>query len=127
MGETIAVNPLIEQFRRGGVPKELRLLAAQGALPLRPEDLLELWTDLAKDSEPEVCAAAQRSLSNYAVADMLPILRSRDTAQNVLSWAIVHRRERELREAALQNASVPDAVIESLAGTLPQELAELVV
>ena len=32
MAETRASNPLVDQFRKGGVPKELRLMAAQGAL-----------------------------------------------------------------------------------------------
>ena len=27
-----AVNPFVEQFRKGGVPRDLRLMAAQGAL-----------------------------------------------------------------------------------------------
>jgi hypothetical protein len=127
MAEAGAVNPLVEQFRRGGVPAELRLLAAQGALPLRPEDLLELLTDLTRDSDAGVRAAAEKSLAEYPAAELLPILRSRDTATAVLSWLLSHRPERELREAALQNAAVPDEVIEPLARSLPQQLAELVV
>ena len=45
----------------------------------------------------------------------------------MLSWAVAHRPERELRELALQNASLPDETIEALAPSLSQELAELVV
>ena len=127
MADAGVVNPLVEQFRRGGVPVELRLLAAQGALPLRPEDLLELLTDLVRDSNAGVCAAAEKSLQEFPATELLPVLRSRDTATAVLSWMIAHRPERELREAALQNAAVPDEVIEALARSLPQQLAELVV
>ena len=36
-----AANPFVEQFRKGGVPRDLRLMAAQGALPLKPSDLAE--------------------------------------------------------------------------------------
>jgi hypothetical protein len=127
MADAGIVNPLVEQFRRGGVPAELRLLAAQVALPLRPEDLLELLTDLARDSNADVRAAAEKSLLEFPAAELLPILRSRDTATAVLSWVLAHRPERELREAGLQNAAVPDELIEALAGSLPQQLAELVV
>ena len=42
MAEARATNPLVLQFRRGGVARDLRLMAAQGLLPLKPEDLLEL-------------------------------------------------------------------------------------
>jgi len=34
MADTRVTNPLVEQFRRGAVPKDLRLFAAQGLLPL---------------------------------------------------------------------------------------------
>ena len=45
----------------------------------------------------------------------------------MLAWVVSKRAEPELREATLQNTSLPDEVIEQLAPTLPQALAELVV
>ena len=127
MAEARATNPLIEQFRRGGVPRDLRLMAAQGLLPLKPEDLVEMWTDLVADADEGVRAAAVQSLTGFPPAELLPILRSRETPAAVLSWAVTHRRERELREVTLQNTSLPDETIEALAPSLSQELAELVV
>jgi hypothetical protein len=121
------VNPLVEQFRRGGVARELRLMAAQGALPLKPEDLVEMWTDLVADGDEAVRAAAEHSLQEFPETELLPILKSRETPPAVLTWAVTHRPERELRGVALQNTSLPDETIENLAPTLPQELAELVV
>jgi hypothetical protein len=127
MAEARATNPLIEQFRRGGVPRDLRLMAAQGLLPLKPEDLAELWTDLVRDPDEGVRSAAVKSLTELPVAELLPILRSRETPPAVLSWAVTDRSERELREVTLQNTSLPDETIETLAPSLSQELAELVV
>jgi hypothetical protein len=127
MTEVRATNPLVDQFRKGGVPKDLRLMAAQGALPLKPEDLLELWTDLVHDKEPSVQEAATKSITTFAVAEFLPVLKSKETPPAVLAWAVTHRKERELREAALQNTSLTDETIESLAADLQSELAELVV
>jgi hypothetical protein len=127
MSETRATNPLVEQFRGGAVPKELRLMAAQGALPLKPEDLLELLTDLLADAEQVVADAARRSLAGFVAADLLPVAKSRETAPAVLAWLVANRPEREVREACLQNTSLTDEVIESLAGSLSQDLAELVV
>ena len=66
MSDARVTNPLIEQFRRGGVPKELRLMAAQAALPLKSDDLLELLTDLVRDPEAEVREAAQRTAAHGA-------------------------------------------------------------
>ena len=127
MAEARATNPLVLQFRRGGVARDLRLMAAQGLLPLKPEDLLELWTGLVGDADDAVRTAAEKSLTDFAAAELLPILKSRDTPVAVLAWAVSRRAEPELREATLQNTSLPDDVIERLASTLPQALAELVV
>jgi len=127
MADARPTNPLVEQFRRGGVARDLRLMAAQGLLPLKPDDLLEMWTDLVSDPDEGVRAAAEKSLGSFPVAELQPILKSRDTPTSVLSWAIAHRTEHELREAALQNHSLPDEAIEALAPILTQALAELVV
>ena len=127
MSEARVTNPFVEQFRRGGVPTELRLMAAQGALPLKPEDLLELLTDLVKDPEGAVQEAAKTALAAFPAAEFLPILKSRDTPPAVLAWAVTFRPERELREATLQNTSLADEAIETLARSLSTELAELVV
>ena len=127
MAETRATNPLVAQFKRGGVARDLRLMAAQGLLPLKPEDLLELWTGLVSDTDEGVRKAAEKSLTDFPAAELHPILKSRETPPAVLGWAVSHRAEPELREAALQNTSLPDETIEKLASTLPQALAELVV
>ena len=122
-----ALNPLVEQFRQSGVPRELRLMAAQGALPLKPADLVELLHQLLADSDEPVREAAQGTLGRLPVEEMLPLLKDRETPPPVLAWAVLHREERELREVVLQNVSLPDEPIEALAPTLPEHLAELVV
>ena len=127
MAESRAVNPLVEQFQKGDVPRELRLLGAQGALPLKPADLVELLHSLARDPDAQVRAAAVGSLTSMPVADMLPILKDKSTPGAVLAWALGGRTERELLEVVLQNTSLPDEAIESHAAELPAELAELVV
>ena len=127
MAEARSLNPLVEQFRRGGVAREMRLMAAQGVLPLKPEDLVELWTNLVGDPDEGVRTAAEGSLAGFPAAELQPILKSRDTPAGVLAWAVAHRPEQDLREIALQNTSLPDEAIEALAPTLSQALAELVV
>jgi hypothetical protein len=127
MSDARPTNPLVEQFRRGGVARDLRLMAAQGLLPLKPEDLVELWTHLLDDGDEGVRSAANQSLSSFPADELQPILKSRETPAGVLSWAVTHRPEQDLREVVLQNTSLPDETIEALAPTLTQALAELVV
>lgn len=127
MADARVPNPLVQQFRRGGIPKDLRLIAAQGALPLKPDDLVELLHLLVADPEEEVRSTASGSLAARPVDELLPIFRDRTTPPPILGWGLVHRKEKELREAILQNVSTTDDVIEQVAPALPEQLAELVV
>lgn len=127
MGESRVSNPLVDQFRRGGVPKDLRLIAAQGALPLKLVDLLELLEHLLQDSDPDVHAAAKTTFAAFPVPELLPLMKDRDTPPSVLHWCLTGRTERDLRESVLQNTSTMDESIETVAATLQEELAELVV
>jgi hypothetical protein len=122
-----AANPLVEQFRKGGVPRELRLMAAQGALPLKPADLVDLLHHLLADPDEPVRQAAAGTLGGFAADELLPILKDKESPPAVLAWAVAHREERPLREVVLQNPSLPDEAVEALAATLPEHLAELVV
>lgn len=127
MGEGRATNPLVDQFRRGGVPRELRLMAAQGLLPLNPVDFTELLHHLLADSDASIRETAGATLGGIPEGEMLALLRDRETPTGVLAWGLANRAEKELREAALQNPSTPDEAIEALAAELPENLAELVV
>ena len=127
MNEGRAANPLVDQFRRGGVPPDLRLLAAQGALPLKPSDLVELLHLLLRDPQPDVRETATATLMAQPLDEMMGIGRDRETPPGVLAWIVAERPERELREAVLQNTSLHDDAIQVLAGSLSEELAELVV
>lgn len=127
MAEGRATNPLVDQFRRGGVPRDLRMMAAQGLLPLNPVDFTELLQHLLSDSDPAVRETAGATLGAIPQPEMLALARDRETPPGVLAWAVTNRPEMEIREAALQNPSTPDEAIEALAGELPESLAELVV
>lgn len=127
MGEGRATNPLVDQFRRGSVPRDLRLMAAQGLLPLKPVDFTELLHHLLSDSDASIRETAGATLGGIPEGEMLALLKDRETPTGVLAWGLTNRTEKELREAALQNPSTPDEAIEAMAAELPENLAELVV
>ena len=122
-----SANPFVDQFRRGGVPRDLRLMAAQGALPLKPADFIELLHHLTKDIDDEIRTTAGNTLGGMPLDELRPILKDRDTPPDVLAWGFAAREEQELREVVLQNTSLPDEAIEALVATLPEGQAELVV
>jgi hypothetical protein len=127
MAEARVVNPLVEQFRQGRVPRDLRLMAAQAALPLGPTDLAELLEFLLHDVDEQIRDSASASLLAIPADEMRPLAKDRGSLPGLLAWILTNREERELQEAVLQNTTLPDEAIEARASTLPEELAELVV
>jgi len=67
-------SPLLDTFKRGEVNRELRLLAAQGAVAPRAEEQFELLVMLTGDADPDVAATAERTLESIPAADVSAIL-----------------------------------------------------
>ncbi len=120
-------NPLVDQIRKGGVPLEVRMMAAEGALPLKPEDLVDLLELMHRDPLPEVSKLAARTFSELSADTLLPLVKARDAAPGVLAWALAVRTDAKILEACLQNTTTPDEAIAQQASKLPEALAELVV
>lgn len=127
MADTREVNPLVDQIRRGGVPLEVRMMAAEGALPLKPEDLVDLLELMHRDPLPEVSTLATKTFSELSAETLLPLVRARDASLSVLTWTLEVRTDAKVLEVCLQNTSTPDEAIAQQAGRLPEALAELVV
>jgi hypothetical protein len=57
------MTPLLDFFRRGDVARDIRLLAARGALAPRAHEQLGLLVLLVADPDPEIAAAAEATLA----------------------------------------------------------------
>jgi len=71
--------PLLDRFRQGEAPADVRLMAASGALLLRPEAQLSLLMLLASDEIPEVAAAAKRTIARLPAEPLAALLARSDT------------------------------------------------
>ncbi len=67
-------SPLVDQFKKGGVSRDVRLTAATGALPLTPEDQIELLYLLTTDKDKEIQKKAEDSLEAMGEDDLLGAL-----------------------------------------------------
>ena len=56
-------SPLIDFFKRGDAPKDVRLLAARGVMAPRPHEQLALLVILSSDGDAEVAATANATLA----------------------------------------------------------------
>ncbi|MEO5761758.1 MAG: hypothetical protein ABIR28_05530 [Vicinamibacteria bacterium] len=127
MAETRESNPLVDQIRRGGVPLEVRMMAAEGALPLKPEDLVDLLEVMHRDPVVEVSTLATKTFSEMSAETLLPLIKARDTPAAVLAWTLDVHTDPKILEACLQNTATSDEAIAKKAKHLSESLAELVV
>src|SRR5262249_25186908 len=106
---------------------DLRLMAAQGALPLGPADLADLLEFLLHDTDHEIRDTSTKTLLAVSAAEMQAVAKDRGSTPGILAWIVAVRPERELREFALQNPTLTDESLETMVASLPEELAELAV
>jgi len=76
-------TPLLDLFRRGDVPRDVRLVAAQGALAPRAHEQLGLLVLLVADPDPEVAAAAEGTLGIIPPASLSAFLARTDTPAEI--------------------------------------------
>ncbi len=76
-------TPLLDLFKRGEVPRDVRLLAAQGALAPRAHEQLSLLMFLAGDSDQEVAQAAECTLRTIPVESLSRFLARPDVPVDV--------------------------------------------
>ena len=71
-------TPLLDFFKRGEVAREVRLLAAAGALAPRAHEQLSILILLLDDSDREVRETAQATLDRLPVESLTPFLARSD-------------------------------------------------
>ena len=79
-------TPLLDVFRRGEAPVDLRLQAARGVLAPRAHEQVELLILLVKDADPEVAVAAESTLQSIPVEALAGFLARSDVADGMRSF-----------------------------------------
>lgn len=114
-GEThkiqLTLSPQAERYARSDAPREARLMAARGAIPLPPLELVTVLFALLHDRDPEVKDTARRSFVELPPSVLDPVL-SGDAHPALLSYLAHEFREDEgrLEKIALNAASDDDTV-----------------
>lgn len=120
-------SPLVTQFRRGGVSRDVRLTAASGALPLSPADQVELLFLLTLDQDDEVSRVADSSLEGMDAGLLVSVLKEEATSVDVLAFFGTRASSDEVQQALVRNASTPDETVALLVPKLTETNLEFVV
>lgn len=74
----IGPSPLLELFKRGDVARDVRLLAAQGALAPRAHEQLAILVLLVDDPDPEIKQVAEETIARIPAAPLAAFLARPD-------------------------------------------------
>jgi hypothetical protein len=95
-------TPLLDFFKRREVARDVRLLAAQGALAPRAHEQLAILIVLLEDDDPEIRAAAGATLQSIPEATLAGYLARSDVPAEV-------RQFFGARATVATDLAVPDA------------------
>ena len=84
--DTAFKTPLLDMFRRGEAPVDLRLLAAQGVLAPRAHEQMELLMLLVRDTDAAVAAAAESTLQSIPTETLSTFLARSDVPPDVRAF-----------------------------------------
>ena len=76
-------SPLVDFFRRGEVARDVRLMAAQGALAPRAHEQIALLILLSDDTEAEISTSANATLDALPVAPLQAFLARSDVPEQM--------------------------------------------
>lgn len=79
-------TPLLDFFKRGEVARDLRLLAAQGAVAPRPLEQLGLLALLTGDQDDEVRATAEQTLAQIPVPTLSAFIARSDVPNELRAF-----------------------------------------
>ena len=116
-------SPLVAQVLSGEVP-ELRILAAQGLLPLAPAELIPLQVHLANGTDPLVADNARVALRALPPKQLSTFL-AEDAAEEELSFFAAESTHPMVLDAILRRGITPRFVLVELARQLPPDLQEI--
>ena len=115
-GPIQTIDQLIDGIQKGMVPRQVRLFAAQGLLPVSREDLLRLQIVLSSDPDEELAGLARSSVEEHPEEVIVEWLQDQSLGALELDLLARIRRESETIWAAIaQHPGVSDETLRMLA------------
>jgi hypothetical protein len=81
-------TPLLDCFKRGEVPRDVRILAARGALAPRAQEQLALLVMLAKDGDQEIAGVASKTIESLPPEPLARFIARSDTPDDVRTFFV---------------------------------------
>ena len=122
----LTLSPQAERYVRQDAPRETRLMAARGALPLPPTELATVLFGLMHDPDPEVKSTARDSLEGLPEAITTAVLSSPVHPALLSFFAEHHSGDADRLELIALNADADDETIALLAASPYKNIVEII-
>ncbi|RLE28131.1 MAG: hypothetical protein DRJ65_00565 [Acidobacteria bacterium] len=122
-----SAEKLIEGIIAGQVPRQVRLFAAQGLLPVSREDLFRLQLVLSADPDPELAALAAASLGEVTIQVLIDWIRSQSIDPLELDLLARVREEQEIWVAVAQHQNIGEETFRMLASHGPTVVQDVII
>ncbi len=119
--ETAYRTPLLDLFRRGEVPRDVRMLAARGILAPRAHEQVALLILLVGDEDPGVRQAAQETIGRIPIRPLEAFLARQDVADDMREFF----EARGVRPAAEPATAAEEPMVETPEPAEPEEHGRL--
>ena len=116
-------HPLVIQVLSGTSP-ELQILAAEGLLPVGPEDLVPLQVELTRSGGPMVAERARESLRSMN-GRLLAAFLAGEASESVLAFFAEAGQSVVLHEAIIRRRDVPRILLVEMARYVDSDLQEV--
>jgi hypothetical protein len=118
---------LIAGIVKGQVPRQVRLFAAQGLLPISREELMGLQCVLSSDPDQELANVATASIQSEEQDTILAWLRDSPPESLVLDQLIRVREEEEVWSAVAAHANASDETLRVLAQNATPVVQDIII
>lgn len=108
----------LKTFADPALPRDKRLMAAQGLVPIPPRDQALMLFSLFMDDDAEISSSAEKSLGEIPNEIMLGVLSDTNTPPEFIHYFARTVDDLSLIEAIILNPSARDVTIAYLAGSV---------
>ncbi len=104
----------LEQLKEGKVPNDIKILAAEGAIPLESKELFEVLAILLRDENPQIQEKAKATLESLSSSMIISYLQGRDANPAILEFYLeksLQDKNYEIFERVVKNPQVSDELL----------------
>jgi hypothetical protein len=123
----VSGGDLVAGIVKGQVPRQVRLFAAQGLLPVPREDLLSIQCVLSADPDEELAKVATESLLAEEEKTILDWISGSPPESLILDLLIRIRENQAIWEAVAAHANVSDETLRVLAKNGPPVVQDIII